>query len=118
MAADPSGPMTYKDAGVDIDAGETMVKLIRPLIERTQSPRVVSQPGGFAGLFRLDYDEKLFQRNYREPVLVACTDGVGTKVKVAIRMRKLDTVGIDCVAMNVNDMICCGAEPLFFVDYI
>ncbi len=111
-------PMTYKDAGVDIDAGDEAVSRFRPLIERTFSPRVVERYGSFAGLFRLDYNERLFKRNYREPVLVACTDGVGTKVKVAIDSDKLDTVGIDLVAMNVNDMICCGAEPLFFLDYI
>ncbi len=111
-------PMTYKEAGVDIDAGDAMVKLIRPLVERTYSPRVMDLYGGFAGAFRLDYNEKLFKRNYSEPVLVGCTDGVGTKLKVAFAMNKLDTVGIDLVAMNVNDLICCGAEPLFFLDYI
>ncbi|MFP4052746.1 MAG: phosphoribosylformylglycinamidine cyclo-ligase [Phycisphaerae bacterium] len=113
----PTG-MTYKQAGVDIEAGDKMVRDIRPMVERTYGPRVMDLYGGFAGLFRLDYNEKLFKKNYREPVLVGCTDGVGTKVKVAVAMDKVDTVGIDCVAMNVNDMICCGAEPLFFLDYI
>jgi len=117
MAKKTSG-MTYRDAGVDIEAGDEMVRQIRPMVERTLGPRVMDLYGGFAGLFRLDYNEKLFKKNYREPVLVGCTDGVGTKVKVALAMDKLDTVGIDCVAMNVNDMICCGAEPLFFLDYL
>ena len=116
--AKSNSPLTYKDSGVDIDAGDRMVDLIRPLVERTRSPRVMGHFGGFAGLFRLDYDEKLFQRNYTDPVLVACTDGVGTKLLVAFKMNKIDTVGIDLVAMNVNDLICCGAEPLFFLDYI
>jgi len=110
--------MTYKEAGVDIEAGDKMVDMIRPLVERTYSPRVMGPYGGFAGLFRLDYNEKLFKRNYKEPVLVGCTDGVGTKLHVAFLMDKLDTVGIDLVAMNVNDLICCGAEPLFFLDYL
>jgi phosphoribosylformylglycinamidine cyclo-ligase len=110
--------MTYAQAGVDIDAGDRMVDLIAPLAQRTFSPRVMGDLGGFAGLFRLDYNEKLFRHNYREPVLIGCTDGVGTKVKVAIAMNRVDTVGIDCVAMNVNDLICCGGEPLFFLDYI
>lgn len=118
MSQQPPASMTYKQSGVDIDAGDEMVDLIRPLVQRTVTPRVLDKFGGFAGLFRLDYDQKLFQRNYREPVLVACTDGVGTKVKVAAMMNKVDTVGIDMVAMNVNDMICCGAEPLFLLDYI
>ena len=118
MAGGSANPITYKQAGVDIDAGEAMVRMIAPLIRRTYTPRVVGDFGGFAGLFRLDYDEKLFKKNYREPVLVACADGVGTKVKVALAVGRLDTVGIDCVAMNVNDMICCGAEPLFFLDYL
>jgi len=118
VAARSSKTITYKDAGVDIQAGEEMIRLIRPLVERTRGPRVMSTVGGFAGLFRLDYDEKLLKRNYREPVLVACTDGVGTKIKLAAAMGKVDTIGVDCVAMNVNDMICCGAEPLFFLDYI
>ena len=110
--------LTYKDAGVDIEAGESMVNLIRPLVARTFGPRVMGSFGGFAGLFRLDYNEKLFKRNYADPVLVACTDGVGTKLKVAFAMKKLDTVGVDLVAMSVNDLICCGAEPLFFLDYL
>jgi phosphoribosylformylglycinamidine cyclo-ligase len=114
----PEKPITYKESGVDIEAGDEMVDRIRPMVERTYGPRVMGTLGGFAGLFRLDYDEKLFKRNYKEPVLVACTDGVGTKLLVAFLMNKVDTVGIDLVAMNVNDMICCGAEPLFFLDYL
>ena len=110
--------MTYKQAGVDIDAGERVVELIKPMVERTRTPRVMGSVGGFAGMFRLDFNEKLFKRNYRDPVLVSCTDSVGSKMLVALKMDKLDTIGIDCVAMNVNDMICCGAEPLFFVDYL
>ncbi len=116
--SNPDKPMTYRESGVDIEAGDQMVDMIRPLVERTYSPRVMGPYGGFAGLFRLDYDEKLFKRNYKEPVLVACTDGVGTKLMVAFLMNKVDTVGIDLVAMNVNDLICCGAEPLFFLDYL
>jgi len=108
----------YKDAGVDIDASDSMVDLIRPLVQKTYTPRVMGQYGGFAGLFRLDFNEKLFKKNYKEPVLVGCTDGVGTKLKIAFAMNKVDTVGIDLVAMNVNDLICCGAEPLFFLDYL
>ncbi len=109
---------TYKEAGVDIDAGDRMVDLIAPLVRRTYGPRVVGSLGSFAGMLRLDYNERLFRRNYREPVLVACTDGVGTKVLVAIEAGKLDTVGIDLVAMSVNDMLTCGAEPLLFLDYM
>ncbi len=111
-------PITYKDAGVDIAAGDEMVDLIKPLVQRTHGSRVMAGIGGFAGLFRLDFDEKLFKRSYKEPVLVACTDGVGSKLKVAFMMNKIDTVGIDLVAMNVNDLICCGGEPLFFLDYL
>jgi len=110
--------MTYRQAGVDLDASDEMVRLIRPLVRRTFTPRVMDHYGGFAGLCRLDYNERLFQRNYREPVLVGCTDGVGTKLKVALAAGKLDTVGIDLVAMSVNDLICTGAEPLFFLDYL
>jgi phosphoribosylformylglycinamidine cyclo-ligase len=115
---DPASAMTYRDAGVDIDAGEEMVERIKPLVRRTFTPRVMDQFGGFAGLFRLDYNEKLFKRNYKEPVLVGCTDGVGTKLKVAFLTGKVDTIGIDLVAMSVNDLICAGAEPLFFLDYL
>ncbi len=115
---DPASAITYRDAGVDIAAGEEMVERIKPLVRRTFTPRVMDQYGGFAGLFRLDYNEKLFKRNYKEPVLVGCTDGVGTKLMVAFKAGRVDTVGIDLVAMNVNDLICAGAEPLFFLDYI
>jgi len=110
--------LTYAEAGVDIDAGDQMVDRISHLMKRTYGPRVMGRHGGFAGLFRLDYNEKLFKRNFRDPVLVSCADGVGTKVLLAIRMGVHDTVGRDCVAMNVNDMIVQGAEPLFFLDYI
>jgi phosphoribosylformylglycinamidine cyclo-ligase len=111
-------PLTYADSGVDIDAGDKAVELIERMVKRTHGPRVIGKHGGFAGLFRLDYNEQLFKRNYKEPVLVACTDGVGTKVKLAAEMGVYNTVGIDCVAMNVNDMIVQGAEPLFFLDYL
>jgi phosphoribosylformylglycinamidine cyclo-ligase len=109
---------TYRDAGVDIDAADDMVDRIGPLVRRTYGPRVLAGVGGFAGAFRLDYDQKLFARNYRDPVLVACTDGVGSKLLVAVQAGRYDTIGQDLVAMNVNDLICCGAEPLFFLDYI
>ncbi len=111
-------PLTYAQAGVDIDAGDAVVKLIKPMLRRTHGPRVFGDHGGFAGMFRLDFNEKLFKRNYRDPVLVACADGVGTKVKLATEAGIYDTVGIDCVAMNVNDLIVQGAEPLFFLDYL
>ncbi len=109
---------TYKDAGVDLDVyAESMSRLPR-LMHRTFSPRVMPSDGGFAGLFRLDFDGKLFARNYEEPVLVSGTDGVGTKLVVAQSLDRHDTVGIDLVAMCVNDLICTGAEPLFFLDYV
>lgn len=110
--------LTYANAGVDIDAGEQAAELIRGHMRRTYGPRVMGPQGGFAGMFRLDYNEKIFRRNYRDPVLVACTDGVGTKVKIAAQMGIYDTIGQDCVAMNVNDMIVQGGEPLLFLDYI
>ena len=110
--------MTYAGSGVDIDAGDRMVDMIEKHMRRTYGQRVLGRHGGFAGLFRLDYNEKLFKRNYRDPVLVACTDGVGSKVKLAVEMGIFDTVGQDLVAMSVNDMIVQGAEPLFFLDYI
>ncbi len=109
---------TYKDAGVDLDIyAESMSRLPR-LMHRTFSPRVMPSDGGFAGLFRLDFDGKLFARNYREPILVSGTDGVGTKLKIAQQTGRHSTVGIDLVAMCVNDLLCTGAEPLFFLDYV
>ena len=89
-----------------------------PLLHRTFTPRVMPLDGGFAGLFQLDFANHLFARNYRNPVLVSCTDGVGTKLKVAQLAGRHNTVGIDLVAMSVNDALCCGAEPLFFLDYV
>jgi phosphoribosylformylglycinamidine cyclo-ligase len=84
----------------------------------TFGPRVIESKNSFAGMFRLEYDERLFKRNYKNPVLLACTDGVGSKVQLAAKIKKYDTVGIDLVAMSVNDMLVHGAEPLFFLDYI
>ncbi len=111
--------LTYKSAGVDISANTRWVRAIESAVRSTYGPRVCKQRhGGFAGLFRLDYDEQLFRRNYRRPVLVGCTDGVGTKVLLAIEMDRLSTIGIDLVAMSVNDLLVCGAEPLFFLDYL
>jgi len=112
------GGLTYADTGVDIEAGDAVVGLIKHHMRRTYGPRVLGKHGAFAGCFRLDFNEKLFKRNYRDPVLVACTDGVGTKVQLAAQLGILDTIGQDCVAMNVNDLIVQGAEPLFFLDYV
>lgn len=110
--------VTYASAGVSLEAADTFEDRIGPLVRRTYGPRVLPSHGAFGGMFRLDYDEKLFKFNYRDPVLVACTDGVGSKLLVAIAAKRFDTVGIDLVAMNVNDLLCCGAEPLFFLDYL
>jgi phosphoribosylformylglycinamidine cyclo-ligase len=111
--------ITYKQSGVDIQANTRWVDAIRTAVQSTYGPRVPRQKhGGFAGFFRLDYDDSLFRRNYRRPLLVGCADGVGTKVLIAIAMKRLSTIGIDLVAMNVNDLITCGAEPLFFLDYL
>ncbi|MBW3543564.1 MAG: phosphoribosylformylglycinamidine cyclo-ligase [Planctomycetes bacterium] len=110
--------LTYKSAGVDLDVYRQSMQKLPRLLRRTHTPRVIDLPGGFAGLFRLDYNSRLFARNYRDPVLVSGTDGVGTKVKVAARAGVYHTVGIDLVAMCVNDCLCLGAEPLFFLDYI
>jgi phosphoribosylformylglycinamidine cyclo-ligase len=110
--------VTYEQSGVNIEANDVMVDQIQSALASTYGPRVIDVPWGFAGLFRLDYDEKLFKKNYRNPVLVACTDGVGSKVQVAAKARRYDTVGIDLVAMSVNDMLVMGAEPLFFLDYV
>ena len=102
----------YAAAGVDITAGYRAVELMKRHIARTVTPGVCSDVGGFGGLFALDLE------GIRRPVLVSGTDGVGTKLKLAFLMDKHDTVGVDCVAMCVNDIICCGAKPLFFLDYI
>ncbi|QDU32658.1 Phosphoribosylformylglycinamidine cyclo-ligase [Poriferisphaera corsica] len=110
--------LTYAEAGVDIEAGDAVVGRIKSHMRKTYGPRVLGQHGAFAGCFRLDYNEKLFKRNYKDPVLVSGTDGVGTKVLLAIDLKVYDTIGQDCVAMNVNDMIVQGAEPLFFLDYV
>ena len=110
--------VSYEQSGVNIDAGDRMVERIYSHVASTFGPRVMAGKNAFAGMFRLDYDERLFKRNYKSPVLVACTDGVGSKVQLAGKMKKFDTVGIDLVAMNVNDMLVQGAEPLFFLDYL
>jgi phosphoribosylformylglycinamidine cyclo-ligase len=102
----------YKDAGVDISLANQIVEKIKPLISKTSIPGVLGGIGGFGGLF------SLAEHKYKEPVLVSGTDGVGTKLKLAFALDKHDTVGIDLVAMSVNDIITCGAKPLFFLDYI
>lgn len=104
-------PLTYKDAGVDIDAGNAFVDRIKPMVRRTARPEVLGGLGGFGGLFAIPADR------YREPVLVSGTDGVGTKLMLAQKTGRHDTIGIDLVAMCVNDVIVQGAEPLFFLDY-
>jgi phosphoribosylformylglycinamidine cyclo-ligase len=110
--------ITYKDSGVDLELYEQAMQRLPRLMHRTFSPRVVRNDGGFAGLFQLDFAGPLFARKYDQPVLVSGTDGVGTKLKVAQKLERHNTVGIDLVAMCVNDVLCCGAEPLFFLDYV
>jgi phosphoribosylformylglycinamidine cyclo-ligase len=116
MGNEPS--LTYRDAGLDLDVYDKTLDAIKPLVQRTHNPRVLDGFGGFASLFSLDFTERLFRRNYRHPVLVASTDGVGSKLKIAMHCNKHDTVGIDLVAMSVNDCLCTGGEPLMFLDYI
>jgi phosphoribosylformylglycinamidine cyclo-ligase len=106
-----SDSVTYKDAGVDIDSGNRFVKLIKPQVKATYRPEVIADIGGFGGLFSLNTSK------YKNPVLVSGTDGVGTKLRVAFQADRHDTIGIDLVAMCVNDIVVQGAEPLFFLDY-
>src|SRR5262245_57185486 len=106
----PPDPLSYREAGVDIDAGDALVERIKPFAKRTLRPEVLAGIGGFGALVELP-------KRYREPVLVAGTDGVGTKLKLAFALGRHDTIGIDLVAMSVNDILVQGAEPLFFLDY-
>ncbi|HJY75331.1 MAG TPA: AIR synthase related protein, partial [Burkholderiales bacterium] len=102
-------PLSYRDAGVDIDEGDALVEAIKPFARRTMRPEVLAGIGGFGALCRIP-------DKYRQPVLVSGTDGVGTKLKLAFELARHDTVGIDLVAMSVNDVLVQGAEPLFFLD--
>ena len=110
MSISPEESLSYRDAGVDIDAGDALVEAIKPYAKRTLRPEVLAGIGGFGALVEIS-------KKYREPVLVAGTDGVGTKLKLAFHLKRHDTVGIDLVAMSVNDVLVQGAEPLFFLDY-
>jgi phosphoribosylformylglycinamidine cyclo-ligase len=110
LSISPEESLSYRDAGVDIDAGDALVEAIKPYARRTLRPEVLAGIGGFGALVEIS-------KKYREPVLVAGTDGVGTKLKLAFHLKRHDTVGIDLVAMSVNDVLVQGAEPLFFLDY-
>src|SRR6187455_1812013 len=107
----PSEPITYKDAGVDIEAGDELVERIKPAVKRSMRPEVLGGLGGFGALFEIPLDR------YKKPVLVSGTDGVGTKLRLAIETARHDKIGIDLVAMCANDIAVSGAEPLFFLDY-
>ncbi len=117
MAAGKKRGLTYRDAGVDIAAGDRLIKRIKRLCRSTYGPAVLSDIGGFAGAFQIDGALGLLGKRLRSPVLVAATDGVGTKLQIAMGVNKHDTVGIDLVAMCVNDLVVTGATPLFFLDY-
>src|SRR5947208_8164881 len=110
LGSSMSTPLSYRDAGVDIDAGDALVEAIKPFARRTMRPEVLAGIGGFGALCELP-------KKYRQPVLVSGTDGVGTKLKLAFELARHDTVSIDLVAMSVNDVLVQGAEPLFFLDY-
>ncbi len=110
--------ISYAQSGVSIDANDVMVEKISSSLAHTFSPRVIELKNGFAGLFEMYTDRRRFKKNYRKPVLVACTDGVGTKVLIAAKAKRYESVGQDLVAMSVNDMLVLGAEPLFFLDYL
>ncbi len=110
MSTKPPVSLSYRDAGVDIDAGDALIEAIKPFAKRTMRDGVLAGIGGFGALFEVS-------KKYREPVLVSGTDGVGTKLKLAFHLNRHDTVGIDLVAMSVNDILVQGAEPLFFLDY-
>ncbi len=115
---DTPNKLTYRAAGLDLDLYEKSIDAIAPLVRRTHSPRVLDGFGGFASLVSLDFNTRLFARNFKHPVLVSSCDGVGTKLKIAILLNKHDSVGIDLVAMSVNDCLCTGGEPLVFLDYL
>jgi phosphoribosylformylglycinamidine cyclo-ligase len=114
----PMAQLTYKDAGVDLGLYAEAMDKLPALMRRTHSSRVIDLVGGFAGLFRLNDPDRPGARRYKDPVLVSGTDGAGTKVKLAGLAGRFDTIGIDLVAMCVNDVLCLGAEPLFFLDYV
>ncbi len=110
--------LDYKDAGVDIDAGNELARIFVSLMQSTYGPQVLRNDDGFGGLYRLKGVQGLFARKLTDPVLVSGTDGVGTKLKIAFALGRHDTIGIDLVAMSVNDILVQGAEPLFFLDYV